>query len=430
MPAAHPAPKLATVPTPTSPSVGAITVAALVASIAAWLDAAHAQYRGEGARSFIRAMLLALVSPMPVNVSVLGPPGTAKTAMATAIFLAFGKVFGARTASPWSTDAEFLGQPDIAALTAGRLERAHDPSHPDLLTAEGGFLVDEWPRSTGGIRAMLLSVLADRITPTGDKVPAHVIAATANTRLTSEDDQAANDRFALRVEMPRLVNADDLGAVMSRKSRIRRADGTVRAPTVAALPAIPPDAVDTLRAFASDVVCFPQEIHDALVAFALALRGPAPADASYPDVSERRWIIAYSLLASSAALRGSEDVDWTDVLDVLPMVYDEGETNRATVAAALSTSIPGWVSALRDLDAVCVNAAARAFRVASGEPRKGEGDQHAKRHTEMRDTLKAFTAYGKDVEAKALARAERARAEIDDATMRGAEALEAREAGR
>lgn len=406
----------------------ALTVAAIAASIAAWLDAALLQYRGEGARAFFRAMLLALVSPMPINVSVLGPPGTAKTAMATAIFVAFAKVFGARTASPWSTDAEFLGQPDIGALAAGRLERAHDPAHPDLLTADGGFLVDEWPRSTGGIRAMLLSVLADRITPTGDKIPAHVIAATANTRLTSEDDQAANDRFALRIEVPRLMDANDLSAVMSRKSRIRRKDGTLRLPTVTTLPTIPTGAVDILRAHAENVVEIPEEIHDALVAFALALRQPATGGATNPDVSERRWVIAYSLLAASAALRGADSVDWIDVTSVLPMVYDEGEASRAATSAALNAAIPKWVGALRDLDALCTHATERAYRVASGEPRKGEGDADAKRDAELDQALATFAPFDVDVQKRAEARVEQCREDNDDAEERGRAEKRARRA--
>lgn len=407
------------------PAAPPSALAAIVAAVSAWLDAALVQYRGPGASAFFRAALLANVSVKPVNVSMIGPPGVAKTAMGKAFATSFGGTFGGVTLSPWTELADLIGQVDIAELQAGRVARAHDPKRPDLVTAQS-YLADEWSRSVGGTRATLMSVMADRETSTGEVCAAHVIYAATNMRLTSEDDQAMNDRFALRIDVPRLDNADDLGAVMFREQRVMRG-GVLNHPTIKPLPVIPPGAIDVLRAHARDVVYFPEDIYDACIALALAMRQPAK-DASYPDVSERRWIVAMALLAASAALRGADAVDWVDLTDVLPMVYDEGEASRAATSAALTASIPAWVGALRDLDAMCKHVTDRAYRVASGDPRKGEGDADAKRDAELDAALATFAAFAPDVQKRAEARVEQCREDNDDAEEKGRAEKRARRA--
>ncbi len=373
------------------------------ATVRAWLDAAATQYRGPGARAAMRAIALASISPRPVNVLLIGPPGTAKTAMAGAWAQATSARFLGATLSPWTQDAELLGPVDLAALAAGRLERARSATRPSLLDADV-VLLDEFPRASPGIRAMVMSALADRVTPTGDAVPAHVIVAAANTRLTSEEDAAVVDRFALRVEVPRLMSAPDLRAVMTREVPVSGV-----APTSTPLPALAPGIVATLRAQAA-TVDVPTDIADALVAFALALRQPSPSGASYPDVSERRWIIATRLLQASACLDGRAAVDWIDLTTTLPLVLDDGPESRAVVAAALASSIPRWVASLIDLDALCVLAVERARRVgAVVDARPGDGDAHTRVEEEWDASLATIRPYGAAVTARAESRIDDAR---------------------
>ncbi len=394
----------------TTPALSAVSSTAPVsstvtdaASVRAWLDAAATQYRGPGAANAMRAIVLATISPRACNVLLIGPPGTAKTAMANAWATATGARFLGATLSPWTQDAELLGPVDLVALAAGRLERARSPSRPSLLDADV-VLLDEFPRAAPGIRAMVMSALADRVTPTGDKVPAHVVIAAANTRLTSEEDAAVVDRFALRVEVPRLMSAPDLRHVMTREVPT----GGV-APTSSPLPPLAAGVVAALRAHAA-LVDVPTDIADALTAFALALRQPAPSGASYPDVSERRWILATRLLQASAALDGRTAVDWVDLTSTLPTVLDDGPEARAVVAAALASSIPRWVAGLIDLDQLCKLAVERARRVGSVvDARPGDGDAHARVEEEWDAALAALKPYGAAVVARADTRIDDAR---------------------
>lgn len=405
----------------------AATVAHITTAVAAlsdpalvrgWLDAAATQYRGEHARTALYAVVLALVSPRPINVLFIGPPGTGKTSMATAVARAFALRFLGRTLNPWTADAELLGAVDLKALQAGVLARASSPTVPTLTDAEL-VLLDEFPRAAPGIRAMVMSSLSDRVTPTGDVVPAHVIVAGANTRLTSEEDKATADRFALRVEVPRLMSAPDLEHVITREVSV---DGATA--TAAPVPALSSVVLARMRQ-AADAVTMPGDIAKALTRLALLLRQPPKDGVSYPDVSERRWVLATRLLQANAALHERTSIAWEDLTTVLPLVLDDGAETRANVRTAVSSSIPKWVAALADLESTIAQATARARRVGEGKALDGDGDAHAKANATLDDLIDTVKPFGADVVRRATERVEAARDAIEDAYIAGVEAAKA-----
>lgn len=402
-----------------------VTPAAVVdaAPLRALIAAGADQFRGRLA--VFRALALAAICARPVNVLLIGPPGTAKTTIARQWAACLGARFMGATLSPWTDAAELLGPVDLAALAANRLERARSPSRPTLLDADLALL-DEFPRAAPGIRAMVMSALSDRLTPVGDPVPAHVIVAGANTRLTSEEDRATVDRFHLRVEVARLMGASDLRTVITREVTV---DGA--AASSAPLPALPPGLVEALRA-QSAAVDVPGDVADALVSLALALRQPAPSGAAYPDVSERRWVATTRILQASATLAGRSSVDWTDLVDTLPMVLDDGAESRPAVTAALNASIPRWVRALTDLDAACLAAVERARRAgaASSAPgiepmRPGDADAHVKLDAELDELIKPLRSFGADVVKRGETRADTCRDDAADAYAEGVAASKA-----
>jgi len=404
-------PSLTAVPsTPAAPSADA-------SPLRAWLTSAESQYLQRG--PVLRALALAMICARPINVLLVGPPGTAKTAISHAFASACGARFLARTLSPWTDAAELLGPVDLAALQRGELQRATSITRPTLLDADM-VLTDELPRASPGIRAMMLSALSDRRTPSDDPVPAHVIVAGANTRLTSEEDRALVDRFALRVEVPRLMSAPDLRAVLTREVTVNGAPQTS-----AALPALPVGLVAALRAH-SATVDLPGDVADALTSLALALRQPAPSGASYPDVSERRWVLTTRVLQASATLSDRSTVEWSDLTSTLPMILDDGPESRAAVANAITACVPRYVRALDDLDAAITTATERARRVGGVvDIRPGEADEHAKRAETFDALLSALRPYGASVIAQAEDRIERGNDAIDAAYVDGANAYNA-----
>jgi MoxR-like ATPase len=383
----------------------------LPAALAAWINLAVAQYPQRG--PVFRALALASICAVPINVLLLGPPGTAKTRIVTEFFRAVSATLCARTMSAWTDDSALLGPVDIAALNRGELRRATTPGLLSILTAMATF-VDELGRAGRGVRDLLLSALADRATPDGIVVPSHVIVAASNTRLVDDDDRALVDRFAMRVDVPR-VTGPALRAVITRSVPV---DG--KHPIAMPLPALPLGIVETLRARAADV-SMPGPVADAIERCAAALRQPAPSGATYPDVSERRWILATRLLQASAVLDDRDEIDFGDVLSTLPGVLDEGPESRAAIEAAIKSSIPAWVSGLADLRAACDAAVARARRIevdrAPTSP--ADSDAHVDREKTLRALAAALAAYGADVKARADAAVLAALDACDDAAEEG-----------
>lgn len=404
----------------TSPSLvksPAPSAAPDAAPLREWAAQAASQFVQRAA--LIRCALLALLAPRPVNVLVLGPPGTGKTTAAVALAVAASLRTLDVTLSPWTEAAELLGPVDLAAFKAGTLARATSPLQPTLSDAEF-VILDELPRAAPGIRALTLRPLAERRLPTGQPIPAHVMLATANTRLTSEEDQAMVDRFALRVEAPPVVGTSDLTTVIGREVPI---DGAT--PTAAPLPAIPAGLVVALRVHAASV-SMPRDVLDAVVTLCETMRQPPPSGAAYPYVSERRYIIATRLLQASAALAGRSAVDWTDLVETMPYVLDDGQETRASIRTAIDACVPKWVRGLTDLDTACTAAVARAKRVGGVvDAVKGDGDAHAKLEEEFDALVAPLRAYGADVVARAETRIDAAREDAARAYAEGAAAYAA-----
>jgi MoxR-like ATPase len=374
---------------PSAPAPAVPSVAAYAAALRAWHVAATTVYPQRG--PVLRCLALALVCPVPVAVLLIGPPGTAKTTLPRVVGVALGlaRVL-IRTLSAWTDDAALLGPVDVAALASGTLRRVVGGPQPYLTDADL-VVLDELPRAGRGVRDLCLSALADRVTPDGDAVPAHVIVATANTRLVDEDDRALVDRFALRVAVDR-VTGTDLRAVIGRSVPV---DGV--APTAAPLPLVPSGAVAALRAHAATVT-MPGEVLSALHACAEALRtSPAPGQ-RHPDVSERRWILATRLLQASAALDGRDAVAWSDLDTTLPFVLDDGEDCAVAIRHAVASSIPAWVSALADLRRACdaAVALARAIEVDRAPVAAVQSQAHDAREATLQALAAALAEHGPD----------------------------------
>lgn len=400
-----------------APAATTSTHAALASVLRARLDDARTVYVGPGCAAALRCLVLAMICARPINVLLVGPPGTNKSGVADALATWVGALFMDTQFSPWSDVADLIGAVDIAALQRGIMARvAGTTARPTLGNAHMANF-DELPRGAPGLLAAVLRPLAERRMPTGEPLPdLHVIVATANTRLTGEDLQALADRFALRCEMPRLMAKPDLRAVMLREVPV---DGVT--PAATSLPPLPVGLIASLRAHAG-TVNVPRDVGDALVDLALAMRQPPPSGASYPDVSERRWIIATRLLQASATLAGRDAVDWQDLLDTLPAVLDNGPETRPAVEAAIKAALPPYVQAISDLRAACVAAVERARRVGGGgetpgiDPmRKGDGDGHAKLGPELDALMAPLVPFGADVIANGRAIADQCLTDADDA---------------
>ncbi len=381
------------------PAPSLVPAVAALATVAATSDAATlAAAIADGVRRYpqrgpaLRTLALATVSPSHQNVLWTGAPGTAKTALFRYWARLTGGLSLARTLSAWTDDAAFLGPWDVGAVVSGVMRRAEVAGRATLLNSVL-VLADELPRAGKGIRDLLLSSLADRETPDGDPVTAHVIVSAANTRLSDADDAALVDRMTLRCDVGR-VTGPDLRTVITRRMRL---DG---APSLASLaPAAPldPALVLRLRARAALVVT-PGAVADAYDHAAAALRMAAPSGQSYPDVSERRWDMGADLLHASAVLADRDVVTFDDVLSVLPFMLDDGPDNRAGIDAVIRSCVPAWIGAVADVRKACDAAVTLAYRVEveAAPTSKDTAQAHKDRGATLRGLANAVSEHGPD----------------------------------
>jgi len=344
------------------------------------------------------------------NCLLVGPPGSAKTALAVRTLDA---LYGARpfsaTLSPYSTDDQLLGPIDLGALQKGDVARAAG----DYLPAARAAFVDEVSRGGPAVRALLLSALADREID-GARIPLECVVGATNFLLGDEAEQAFMDRFAVRVHVPYLESENSLDSFLAGAATAQIGAGS--APSLPSLNGGVPGntgILDALRAGA-DAAQIPAEILAAVRKIAQNLRtrdgdGPRPSD------RRLRWLLDH--LRARAAMAGRDAATFEDLAKVAPMVLAADEGEAAIVAGAVRAAMPAHLDALNQFSEVCAGAlrAAREVseRIERGEPVSDSDAGAALRaRADIRDGAAAIVAQFPAAAAEAEAARDGALAEL------------------
>jgi MoxR-like ATPase len=251
------------------------------------------------------------------NLFLLGPPGTAKSALVQQLARRIdGRVFD-YLLTRFTEPNELFGPFDIRKLREG-----------DLVTNTEGMLpeaalvfLDELLNANSAILNSLLLVLNERVFRRGRetrRLPLLIVVGASN-RLPEDDALAALfDRFLLRVRCDNVPN-ERLGDVLSAGWKLDQSRGE---PTVTM-------SVDEIRAVQSLVA----EVD-------LAPVRPAYLDVVHKlrtagiPLSDRRAVKLQRLIAASAVLCGRQQVDPTD-LWILRYIWDVDE-QREVIAAIVN----------------------------------------------------------------------------------------------
>lgn len=275
---------------------------------------------------------------------MLGPPGTAKTAVAEAFAAQLQASFFHRLIHPFTEPEELLGPIDIQAYKSGRYERLVDGFLP---TSELVFL-DEVFKGSSAILNMLLDAMEYRrimISPTQQlKLPLRILIGASNEY---PDETAGLNAFADRflfVVHVQYVSDDMFGELL-------RGGGS---PVVVRAPAIDPDSV---------------VVPDDIIELMLALRRELRSEGIIP--SDRRWVKAVKVLRTAAALRGASSVERTDMLALRFVLVPRPEHQSVVERLIYSVTYPELADireALAELEREYSEAgadAAKMLRVAS-----------------------------------------------------------------
>lgn len=277
----------------------------------------------------IRALLLALVSRE--HLLLLGPPGTAKSALANALSGALGAVYCSRLLSRLSVYEEVFGPLSLSGLERDEYRRIPTGY---LQEAEVAFL-DEIFKSNSALLNSFLTILNERTyTDNGvtTRVPLEVAIGASNELPEDESLAALYDRFLYRRWVSYLGSRDNRRALLLAK----------REPTLTRT--LDRADLEVLRAAREEVDLTP--VVDLLLDAADTL-----AREHGIRISDRRLRKSTKAVQANAVLSGRLVAEPEDLLVLADVLWDKPEDRSAVYGVLAKIACPDLDEALRIYDA-------------------------------------------------------------------------------
>jgi len=264
------------------------------------------------------------------HVLLIGPPGTAKSALVRCIAQLFGGSYFERLLTKFSTPEELFGPISLQGLAQDRFVRLTAGKLPE---AEFAF-VDEIFKSNSAVLNALLSIINERVFHNDGapvRCPLVSLFAASNELPEGKELEALFDRFLLRFDVGYLLVASNLRGVLVGPE-----------PAIAATL-----TMDELRRAHGEVtaVKVTDDTVDALLAIRDACRGEGI------TASDRRWKKALGIVRASAWLAGEKKTCPEDLAILVDSLWREPK-ERAKVARIVGNlADPASMQSVEILDA-------------------------------------------------------------------------------
>ena len=320
------------------------------------------------------------------HVLLLGPPGTAKSALVRAIARAFGGSYFEALVTRFTTPDEICGPISLKALEQDRFMRVTTGKLPE---AQVAFLDEIW-KSSSALLNTLLTILNERVYHNdGAPVPCPLVTlfGASNELPDGRDLEALFDRFAMRFHVPYLLRETSMKAML-------RAPDPV--PSVSLdMPALEQAQWATAKVKVTDATI------DALIAIREACRAEGIV------ASDRRWKRSLKLAQASAYLAGERQTGPEDLVVLTDSLWREPKDRPKVARIVGKLSDPVAAQATEVLDA----ARETAQKVASVKA----GDRKAY-ISQAAQAIDAFGQQQRRLADLAKSAGKRAKAAIADAT--------------
>lgn len=236
------------------------------------------------------------------HVLMLGPPGTAKSALVRAIASAFGGVYFERLMTKFSTPEELFGPVSLKALEQDRFARVTTGKLPE---AEFAF-VDEVFKSNSAILNSLLTAMNERLFHNDGapvKMPLISLFGASNELPEGKELEALYDRFMVRFDVSYILRPGNLRSMLLAPEPV----STVKL------------SVSDLRAAQAEVarVKITDETVEALISIREALQ------AEGLTVSDRRLKKSLKLVQACTHMAGETETTPEDLLCLVDAFWRE-----------------------------------------------------------------------------------------------------------
>ena len=264
------------------------------------------------------------------HVLLLGPPGTAKSALVRAIARAFGGSYFERLLTKFSTPEELFGPISLKALEQDRFQRVTAGKLPE---AEFAF-VDEISKANSAILNSLLTLVNERVFHNdGGPVACPLVSmfGASNELPDGKELEALFDRFLLRFDVQYLLQPNNLRSVLLAAEPVT---------SVSLTPA------DLTKAKAD--VC-KVKITDATVDALISIRDLCRAEGII--ASDRRWKKSLKVVQASAYMAGEKQTTPEDLAILVDSLWREPKDRPRVARIVGKLADPSGFQAVQILDA-------------------------------------------------------------------------------
>jgi MoxR-like ATPase len=325
------------------------------------------------------------------SVLLVGPPGTAKSALVRAVSAAFNVSYFEWLMSRFTVAEEVLGPISLTELQNDRFVRVTTGKLPEAHVA----FLDEVGRAGSTILNALLSAMNERVFhngPSAVSIPLISVFGATNSLLDEPEQQALLDRFLLMFEVQPLLMPSNLRTVMT-SPRVK--------------PVVSFDLA-TLRRLQAEVAMLP--ITDATVDAVLAIRDGLKSE-GLASASDRRWAKSLKLVQAAAFIAGQNETTPEDLLILTDVLWRQPADRPKIARIVGKLSDPVAFQAREILDAARdTSTKVQALR---NSDRKAYLNQAAQSLDELRAQQKRLQELGASAGARAKETISEATAEIN-----------------